>query len=78
MAETDATWPTLPTETEIYILPTGEIVVADLPAELAARLSTLLPHFVGQSVEDSHLTHVPFTHDPFIYDHEQQHPTDPT
>jgi hypothetical protein len=30
----------LPTETEIYILPSGEIVVADLPVELAARLGT--------------------------------------
>ncbi|MEX1019885.1 MAG: hypothetical protein WDZ49_09520 [Litorilinea sp.] len=29
----------LPTETEIYILPGGEIVIADLPAELAGLLS---------------------------------------
>jgi hypothetical protein len=27
-----------PVETEIYILPDGDIVVADLPQELAARL----------------------------------------
>lgn len=32
-------WPGLPTETEIYILPTGEIIIADLPAELAAPLA---------------------------------------
>jgi hypothetical protein len=30
----------MPVETEIYILPTGEVVVADLPAELAARLAS--------------------------------------
>ena len=35
-------WPSLPTETEIYILPTGEIIVADLPAELAAPLAALI------------------------------------
>jgi hypothetical protein len=34
-------WPSLPTETEIYILPSGEIVVADLPVELAAQLAQL-------------------------------------
>lgn len=38
---TPADWPALPTETEIYILPNGEIVVADLPAELAAQLDSL-------------------------------------
>ena len=38
---TSADRPALPTETEIYILPNGEIVVADLPAELAARLDSL-------------------------------------
>lgn len=34
-----------PVETEIYILPDGDIVVADLPQELAARLHAagLLP-----------------------------------
>ncbi len=39
------TWPTLPTETEIYILPDGRVVVADLPAELRelpARLGSML------------------------------------
>jgi len=30
-----------PTETEIYILPSGEIVVADLPTELDAAVSAL-------------------------------------
>lgn len=34
-------WPALPTETEIYILPDGRVVVADLPAELAALLAEL-------------------------------------
>jgi hypothetical protein len=34
-------WPVLPTETEIYILPDGRIVIADLPAELALCLSDL-------------------------------------
>ncbi len=28
-------WPQLPTETEIYILPDGRVIVADLPVELA-------------------------------------------
>lgn len=42
-------WPALPTETEIYILPDGEIVIADLPAELAEALT----HFIKQQVEDS-------------------------
>ena len=41
MADENSIWPALPTETEIYILPNGEIVVADLPAELAASLSEL-------------------------------------
>lgn len=34
-------FPLLPTETEIYILPDGRVVVADLPVELAAILSSL-------------------------------------
>lgn len=34
-------WPTLPTETEIYILPDGRIVIADLPAEFATWLPDL-------------------------------------
>lgn len=29
----------MPVETEIYILPSGEIVIADLPAELAALIA---------------------------------------
>ena len=37
----DLAWPALPTETEIYILPTGEVVVADLPAELADLVARL-------------------------------------
>lgn len=35
------TWPLLPVETEIYILPDGRVVVADLPAELAPLLAAL-------------------------------------
>jgi hypothetical protein len=31
----------LPTETEIYILPDGRVVIADLPAELAPLLVDL-------------------------------------
>lgn len=31
----------LPTETEIYILPDGEVVVADLPFELAQMIADL-------------------------------------
>ena len=34
-------WPVLPTETEIYILPDGEIVVADLPVELMDLIGKL-------------------------------------
>ena len=34
-------FPPLPTETEIYILPDGRVIVADLPVELAAILSSL-------------------------------------
>lgn len=34
-------FPKLPTETEIYILPDGKIVVADLPVELARMIADL-------------------------------------
>lgn len=37
----DSPWPLLPTETEIYILPSGQVVFADLPAELAALATDL-------------------------------------
>lgn len=33
--------PLFPTETEIYLLPDGRVVVADLPAELEAALAQL-------------------------------------
>ena len=33
--------PLFPTETEIYLLPSGDVIVADLPAELDAAISTL-------------------------------------
>lgn len=34
-------WPLLPTETEIYILPDGRVVVADLPVELETLIAEL-------------------------------------
>lgn len=34
----DEAWPLLPVETEVYILPDGQVVIADLPAELAEHL----------------------------------------
>jgi hypothetical protein len=34
-------WPNLPTETDIYILPDGRVVIADLPAELTALAAAL-------------------------------------
>jgi hypothetical protein len=34
-------WPALPTETEIYILPNGRVVIADLPAELTSLATAL-------------------------------------
>ena len=34
-------WPLLPVETEIYILPDGRVVVADLPVELVPLLAAL-------------------------------------
>ncbi len=40
-AETADAWPALPTETEIYILPDGRVVIADLPAELAPLVEML-------------------------------------
>ncbi len=44
LAAIDALWPLLPVETEIYLLPDGRVVIADLPVELAdmvAQLGTL-------------------------------------
>ncbi len=43
-------FPALPTETEIYILPDGRVVIADLPAELA-DLAASLGAPVGCAVE---------------------------
>jgi len=34
-------FPALPTETEIYILPDGRVIVADLPLELASLSQAL-------------------------------------
>ncbi len=36
-----AAWPPLPTETDIYILPDGRVVIADLPVELTSIPSAL-------------------------------------
>jgi hypothetical protein len=58
-------WPSLPTETEIYILPSGEIVVADLPAELAAQLAQLAQFEPLAPADNSD------------YVSDQQHPTHP-
>ncbi|MCC6458441.1 MAG: hypothetical protein IT328_26060 [Caldilineaceae bacterium] len=70
MPEADSVWPTLPTETEIYILPDGEIVVADLPAELAAQLAQLTQNGPTE-VEPIELAN----HSDHVSD--QQHPTQP-
>lgn len=59
MADINATWPALPTETEIYILPNGEIIVADLPEELAARLAAWLPSEANKTAEEPESCHVP-------------------
>lgn len=40
-AQPGSDWPLLPTETEIYLLPDGRVVVADLPLELAALAAAL-------------------------------------
>lgn len=37
----DGAWPQLPTETDIYVLPDGSVVIADLPAELTSIPSAL-------------------------------------
>lgn len=48
--ETGDPFAALPTETEIYILPGGEVVIADLPSELAERL---LPGSADSGHEDT-------------------------
>ena len=35
LAVMDELWPLLPIETEIYLLPDGRVVIADMPVELA-------------------------------------------
>ncbi len=40
-AEETGGWLPFPTETEIYILPNGQVVFADLPAELADLVAQL-------------------------------------
>lgn len=39
--EDPGAWPVLPTETEIYLLPDGQVVIADLPAELSHLAAVL-------------------------------------
>jgi hypothetical protein len=63
--EPESAWPALPTETEIYILPNGEIVVADLPAELAAHIAQLTRSEALASTTNAD------------YVADQQHPTQP-
>lgn len=52
-------WPLLPVETEIYILPDGRVIVADLPAELASLLASLGMTAVveGPGIDEPSLTH---------------------
>jgi hypothetical protein len=45
-------WLALPTETEIYILPNGEIVVADLPSELGEVLAAHRDLFLQTAGDD--------------------------
>jgi hypothetical protein len=49
-----AEWPSLPTETDIYILPDGRVVIADLPAELvslAVALGAVEPCEIGPDAQ---------------------------
>ena len=39
--QTPADWVPLPTETEIYLLPDGRVVIADLPIELGPLVEAL-------------------------------------
>ena len=39
--EPAADWPLMPTETEIYIMPDGQVVFADLPVELSELVDQL-------------------------------------
>jgi hypothetical protein len=61
--ETGDPFAALPTETEIYILPGGEVIIADLPSELAERL---LPRQADSGHEDTRSdlahTHSPGSH----------------
>lgn len=51
VTEAGGGFPSLPTETEIYILPDGRVVIADLPAELAGLAAVL-----GEIERDETLT----------------------
>lgn len=41
LAAIDELWPLLPVETEIYLLPDGRVVIADLPVELTDMVAQL-------------------------------------
>jgi hypothetical protein len=52
--ESQADWPLMPTETEIYIMPDGQVVFADLPVELSElveQLGDVEPSAVGLNAE---------------------------
>jgi hypothetical protein len=56
MNESAPKWEVLPTETEIYILPSGTIVVADLPVELATALDPSLFNAIPETERVDHGT----------------------
>lgn len=41
MTETATEWPAMPIETEIYLLPDGRVVIADMPVELTELIIAL-------------------------------------
>ncbi len=66
----DTSWPAMPTETEIYILPDGQIVIADLPAELASILAELgeaEPYTLPAAAASSNDEAAPLPDNPTIY-----------
>ncbi len=48
-----AAWPQLPNETEIYILPDGQVIIADLPGELMGLAANLGQVQSGQEPEET-------------------------
>jgi len=53
-------WPLFPTETEIYLLPNGQVIIADMPVELADLATALgataqpMPTTAIQPATDKH------------------------